>query len=150
LAFLAPRPDLAAAWAGLWRVALEDGPLPARIGQLVRVDLAARMAHPAWAPVDDRAIRAAGIDAETRAALPALERERFDPRERAAVAYGRALLGDRDPDDTEEAALAEAFDEAELVQLGLAVAVQIGAILVDRSRTVRSLGPIEILSGAAG
>lgn len=150
LAFLAPRPDLAAAWAGLWRSAIEDGPLPARIGQLIRVDLAAHLVHPAWAPADDHAIRAAGIDAATRAALPALDDEDFDPRERAALGYARALLGDRDLDEAAEAALADAFNEAELVQLGLAVAVQIGAILVDRSRTVRAPGPITMLVGAGG
>ena len=150
LAFLGPRPDLAAAWTGLWRAAIEDGPLPARIGQLIRVDLGARLAHPGWAPPDDAAIRSAGIDTETRAALPALDPGLFDQQERAALTYARALLGDRDPDDDEEAALAAAFDEAELVQLGLAVAVQIGAILVDRSRTVRAPGPIAILSDAGG
>jgi alkylhydroperoxidase family enzyme len=150
LAFLAPRPDLAAAWTEVWRVAIDDGPLPARIGQLIRVDLAARLAHPGWASADDPAIRAVGVDATTRAALPALDPDLFDPRERAALGYTRALLADRDPDEAEEAALAEAFDEAELVQLGLAVAVQIGAILVDRSRTVRAPGPIALLSGAGG
>jgi len=134
LTFLAPRPELAAAWLGLWRAAVDDGPLPARIGQLIRVDLATRLVHPAWAPLDAPGIRAAGIDAATMAALPALDPAMFDPRERAAVGYARAMLADRELDGAEEAALAELLTEAELVQLGLAAAVQVGAILVDRSR----------------
>jgi len=150
LAFLEPRPDLAAAWTGLWRSAIDDGQLPARIGQLIRVDLAARLAHPAWAPHDNPGIRAAGIDAATVAALQGLDVVRFDDRERAAVGYARAMMGDRDLDETEEAILAALFNEAELVGLGLATAVQIGAILVDRSRVARTVGPITMLSGADG
>jgi hypothetical protein len=120
--------------------------MPKRIGQLVRVDLAARLGHPAWAPIDDPAILEAGIDAATRAALPALDPKRFDHREAAAVRYARTLLRDRDLAADEEVILARAFDEAELVQLGLAAAVQIGAIIVDRSRTARPAGPLTMQS----
>ncbi len=147
LAFLAPRPDLAAAWAGLWSAALDDGPLPPRIGQLVRLDLAGRLGHRAWAPLDDAAIRGAGIDRNDAAALPAADPGRFDARERAALAYARALVADHDLDKTVTAVLTTEFSEAELVQLGLATAVQIGAILVDRSRSAAPAGPLAMLPG---
>jgi alkylhydroperoxidase family enzyme len=131
IGFLAPRPDLADAWTGFWRAAIDEGPMPPRIGQLIRADLAARLVHPAWA-----------------AALPSLEPARLDVREQAALGYARAMLGDRRLDAAEEATLAALFDEAELVGLGLATAIQIGAILVDRSRLARAPGPLTILAAA--
>lgn len=145
LSFLGTRPDLVAAWVGVWRAAIDEGPLPARIGQLVRTDLAARLAHPGWASLDDPAIRAAGIDGATVAALPRADPSTFDARERAALAYARALLGNHGIDEKSTETLSAAFSEAELVQLGLATAVQIGAILVDRSRSTSSAGPITML-----
>jgi hypothetical protein len=69
-------------------------------------------------------------------------------REQAALGYARAMLGDRRLDAAEEATLAALFDEAELVGLGLATAIQIGAILVDRSRLARAPGPLTILAAA--
>lgn len=146
LAFLRPRPDLAAAWVGLWRVAIDDGPLPARLTQLVRLDLARQLVHPEWAPLDDPSIRVAGIDTAIVAALPMLGPARFDDRERAALGYARAMVAGEDLDDAVETALAEAFTEPELVQLGFAVAIQLGAILLDRSLTNRGLPPIGLVA----
>ena len=147
LAFLGPRPDLAAAWVDLWGAAIDDGPLPPRIGQLVRVDLATRLGHRPWAPLDDPAILASGIDQATAAALPTADPARFDARERAALTYARALLADHAIDEAAIATLTAEFSEAELVQLGLATAVQIGAILVDRSRSAAPAGPIAMIRG---
>lgn len=42
------------------------------------------------------------------------------------------------------------FDEAGLVQLGRSTAVQVGVILVDRSRAARTGGPIAMLGAALG
>ena len=134
LAFLAPRPELAAAWLALWRAAIDRGLLPPRIPQLVRVDLARRLVHPTWAPIEHSAIRGVGIDRATVEALPELDPARLDDRERAALTYARSMLEDRELAPVEEAALRRSFSEPELVQLGFAVAIQVGAILVDRSR----------------
>ena len=77
--------------------------------------------------------------------LPSIPRV-FDVRERAAVGYARAMAGDRDVDKLEEATLSMVFHEFEFVQLGLATAIQVGVIPVDRLRAARTCGPIAMRS----
>jgi alkylhydroperoxidase family enzyme len=130
--FLAVRPDLLAAWTGLYWEATQGGVLGPRIGQLVRLRMSQLLDCPEWAPPDSPAVQAAGLGAADVAALRD-DASWLTPKERAALAYANAIVAESDVPDDVFADVAAALSEPEIVQLGFAVAVQNGAIRVYRS-----------------
>jgi alkylhydroperoxidase family enzyme len=130
---LAVRPDLLAAWTGLYWETTQGGVLGPRISQLVRLRMSQLLDCPEWAPLDSPAIREAGLGEADVAALGRRDTSWLTPKERAALAYADAIVVDSDVPDEVFADVAAALSEPEVVQLGFAVAVQNGAIRVYRS-----------------
>jgi alkylhydroperoxidase family enzyme len=131
--FLAPRPDLLAAWTHLYWTTVHGDVLGPRLGQLVRVYMSQLLDCPAWAPPDSAAIRDAGLTPEAVAALGRGHLAGLSAREQAALAYAREMVADTDVPDAVFARVAAALTEPEIVALGFAVAVQNGTIRVFRS-----------------
>jgi hypothetical protein len=68
----------------------------------------------------------------------------FDERERAALAWAHAVAWDADTaDDALWTRLHEHFSEPELVELGYAIAFQLGQLHWERTLAVRPPRPVE-------
>ena len=130
---LAVRPDLLADWTHLYWSTVHGGVLDPRLGQLVRVYMSRRLGCPEWAPADSSAVREAGLSANDVDALSRNDTAWLAPKERAALAYADEVITDSDVPDSVFARVAAELSEAEIVQLGFAVAVQNGAIRAFRS-----------------
>jgi alkylhydroperoxidase family enzyme len=130
---LALRPDLLADWTHLYWSTVHGGVLGPRLGQLVRVYMSRRLGCPEWAPADSSAVREAGLSANDVDALSRNDTAWLAPKERAALAYAGEVITDSDVPDSVFARVAAELSEAEIVQLGFAVAVQNGAIRAFRS-----------------
>ena len=133
LEFLAVRPELLAAWTGLYWATTQGGVLGPRIGQLVRIQMSQLLDCPEWAPPDSPAVQEAGLGPADVAALSRGITAWLTPKERAALAYASAMVVDSDVSDAVFAVVQAELSEAEIVQLGFAVAVQNGTIRVYRS-----------------
>jgi alkylhydroperoxidase family enzyme len=131
--FLAVRPDLLADWTDLYWATVHGRLLGPRLGQLVRVYMSCRLDCPEWAPSDSRAVQLAGLSPSDINALSRDDTARLTPKERAALAYAREIIADSDVPDSVFATVAAELSDAEIVQLGFAVAVQNGPIRVFRS-----------------
>jgi hypothetical protein len=149
LDLLAPRPDLRDAWLGLYLATVHGRTLPARIGQLVRLDLARLLNCPSWAPPGSRALQAVGLDALPYDRLAALDRSFLEPREIVALRYTRTIVEGEEPTPELDAAIAEQFTQAQRVELGFCVAAQLGPVLVFRSTESRSVLSAPIPSATA-
>jgi alkylhydroperoxidase family enzyme len=137
LEFLAARPALLAAWSGLYWGTTQGGVLGSRIGQLVRIRMSQLLDCLAWAPPDSPAVQEAGLGPAEIATLGDGSASWLTPKERAALAYTSAMVVDSDVPDGVFAVVQAELSEAEIVQLGFAVAVQNGAIRVYRSMRER-------------
>jgi hypothetical protein len=130
---LEPRPDLLAAWLELYDATVHGLTLGPRVGELVRRELARLLACPAW--VTDGASALSDIDDQ---AVAILDPGILDAHERAALGYVRAVVLDDAPDAGVRAAIATELSMAHRVELGFAVAVQLGPLLVTRASTPAS------------
>ena len=71
--------------------------------------------------------RQAGLTEEKIAALDTLESEKFTPRERAAIRFAELMAADHlKIDDAFFAELKRHFSNAEIVELGVSVALNLG------------------------
>jgi hypothetical protein len=149
LQLLAPRPDLLMAWHGLYKATVHGRSLGPRIGMLIRRDLARLLVMPAWAPVNAPALADVAPDRIPEAALISLDASVLESAERAALGYARAVVVDGDADAELLEVIEQRLRPDQRVELGFAVAVQLGALLVTRALAspAQTTGPrIEILS----
>jgi alkylhydroperoxidase family enzyme len=100
---------------------------------MMRIRMSQLLDCPEWVPPDSLAMREAGLGAADVAALDRGDTSRLTPKEQAALAYAGAMVVESDVSDAVFAVVKAALSEAEIVQLGFAVAVQNGAIRVCRS-----------------
>ncbi len=132
--FLLPHPQVSSTWTALYDAVVEGGTVEPRIKQLLRALVAELVDCPEWAPATSPTLVAAGVGDRERQALRAFNLDGFSQREQAALRYAEALLNQGRIDDATFDDFRAQFSEAEIVELGFAVAVQNGA-----SRVLRSL-----------
>lgn len=132
LEFLSVHPRVVRAWSSFYWTLFEGGVLPARFKQLVRVRLSQVMDCPEWAAEDSPRLKALGIGASERAALKRNDRAMLSEREIEALSYAEVLAYGSPVDDETFSGVAPHFSDAEKVELGFVVAIQIGTIRVYR------------------
>ncbi|MGH9692830.1 MAG: hypothetical protein ACRD5Z_01720, partial [Bryobacteraceae bacterium] len=108
------------------------GVLPAKFKQLIRVRLSQVMDCPEWASEDSPRLKELGIGAAERAALRQNDRAKLSAREIEALSYAEVMSYGSPVDNETFSAVAPHFSDAEKVELGFIVAIQIGTIRVYR------------------
>jgi AhpD family alkylhydroperoxidase len=130
-------PDLLRTFTAAWRTAFLNGVLDHRIKELCRLYVS-RTVDCRYCG-DQRSVKAAGEGVDERHVDELLNyqsSERFDERERTALAYTEAITWNPDlADDAMWARLHEHFTEPEIVELGYFVALTSG-----QQRWIRTLG----------
>lgn len=130
-------PDLLRTFTAAWRTAFLNGVLDHRIKELCRLYVS-RTVDCRYCG-DQRSVKAAGEGVEERHVDELLNyqtSERFNERERTALAYTEAITWNPDlADDAIWARLHEHFTEPEIVELGYFVALTSG-----QQRWIRTLG----------
>jgi alkylhydroperoxidase family enzyme len=132
LRFLAPHPRLLDAWSSFYWTIFERGLLPPRLKHLARLRMAQVLDTPEWAPPDAPRLRELSIGPREYAGVERSDPGVLTPKEAAAVAYAETLAYGSPVEDDTFSALAKECSEAELVELGFAVASQSGVIRVFR------------------
>ena len=135
LHFLTANPTVLSTWFGLYEAVVENGILEPRIKQLYRVLVAQRTDFPDWAPADDLSLAQAGVTQADREAVGMFRLDAFTPREAAALQYAQSLVMSTHVSDEIFDGLKKHFSEAEIAELGFALAVQNGAARVSRALT---------------
>lgn len=130
-------PDLLRTFTAAWRTAFLNGVLDHRIKELCRLYVS-RTVDCRYCG-DQRSVKAAGDGVDERHVDELLNyqtSERFNERERTALAYTEAITWNPDlADDAMWARLHEYFTEPEIVELGYFVALTSG-----QQRWIRTLG----------
>jgi alkylhydroperoxidase family enzyme len=130
-------PDLLRTFTAAWRTAFLNGVLDHRIKELCRLYVS-RTVDCRYCG-DQRSVKAAGDGVDERHVDELLNyqtSERFNERERTALAYTEAITWNPDlADDAMWAKLHEHFTEPEIVELGYFVALTSG-----QQRWIRTLG----------
>jgi alkylhydroperoxidase family enzyme len=130
-------PDLLRTFTAAWRTAFLNGVLDHRIKELCRLYVS-RTVDCRYCG-DQRSVKAAGDGVDERHVDELLNyqtSERFNERERTALAYTEAITWNPDlADDAMWARLHEHFTEPEIVELGYFVALTSG-----QQRWIRTLG----------
>lgn len=130
-------PDLLRTFTAAWRTAFLNGVLDHRIKELCRLYVS-RTVDCRYCG-DQRSVKAAGEGVDERHVDELLNyqtSERFNERERTALAYTEAITWNPDlADDAIWARLHEHFTEPEIVELGYFVALTSG-----QQRWIRTLG----------
>jgi AhpD family alkylhydroperoxidase len=130
-------PDLLRTFTAAWRTAFLNGVLDHRIKELCRLYVS-RTVDCRYCG-DQRSVKAAGEGVDERHVDELLNYqtcERFNERERTALAYTEAITWNPDlADDAMWAKLHEHFTEPEIVELGYFVALTSG-----QQRWIRTLG----------
>ena len=130
-------PDLLRTFTAAWRTAFLNGVLDHRIKELCRLYVS-RTVDCRYCG-DQRSVKAAGEGVDERHVDELLNyqtSERFNERERTALAYTEAITWNPDlADDAMWARLHEHFTEPEIVELGYFVALTSG-----QQRWIRTLG----------
>jgi AhpD family alkylhydroperoxidase len=130
-------PDLLRTFTAAWRTAFLDGVLDHRIKELCRLYVS-RTVDCRYCG-DQRSVKAAGAGVDETHVDELLNyqtSERFNERERTALAYTEAITWNPDlADDAMWARLHEHFTEPEIVELGYFVALTSG-----QQRWIRTLG----------
>jgi len=130
-------PDLLRTFTAAWRTAFLNGVLDHRIKELCRLYVSSTVDCRYCG--DQRSVKAAGEGVDERHVDELLNyqtSERFDERERTALAYTEAITWNPDlADDAMWARLHEHFTEPEIVELGYFVALTSG-----QQRWIRTLG----------
>jgi AhpD family alkylhydroperoxidase len=130
-------PDLLRTFTAAWRTAFLNGVLDHRIKELCRLYVSGTVDCRYCG--DQRSVKAAGEGVDERHVDELLNyqtSERFNERERTALAYTEAITWNPDlADDAMWARLHEHFTEPEIVELGYFVALTSG-----QQRWIRTLG----------
>jgi alkylhydroperoxidase family enzyme len=145
LRFLAPHPRLLEAWSSFYWTVFDAGVLPPRLKHLARLRMAQVLDCPEWVPEDAPRLRELGIGPRERTAVEWYDTSVLSPEEVAALAYAETLAYGGPVEDDVFAPLALHCSEAELVELGFAVASQSGVI-----RVYHWLSRIGVLSAVGG
>ncbi len=118
------------AWYRYWRALTEEGILPVELKELCRVKIAFDHACGYCGTVRSQTARLAGLSEEKIQQVWDYENsEAFSPREKLALRFADYLKHDigKADDDTFYAELGRYFSEAEIVELGLWCAENVGA-----------------------
>ncbi|MGH7485117.1 MAG: carboxymuconolactone decarboxylase family protein, partial [bacterium] len=132
LEFLSAHPRALRAWSEFYWRLFEGRVLPAKFKQLIRVRLSQVMDCPEWASEDSPRLKELGIGAAERAALRQNDRAQLSAREIEALSYAEVMSYGSPVDNETFSAVAPHFSDAEKVELGFIVAIQIGTIRVYR------------------
>jgi hypothetical protein len=142
LTFLSSHTPVLKAWSSFWWAIFDDGVLPGRLKQLIRVRLSQVMDCPEWAPADSQKLLDSGIDQRARHALERCDPAVYSARELAALSYAEIMAYGSPLDEDTFAPVAPHFpSDAERVELGYTVAIQIGTVRVYR--WLKRLGELE-------
>jgi len=128
LKFLASQPDVLEAWSDFYWTIFDGGVLSPRLKHLVRVRMAQVIGCPEWVPEGAPRLEELGIGRCEREALVDGRGDALSAKEWAAVGYAEALASGGTVDDATFERLARCCSEAEIVELGFAVASQSGVI----------------------